>query len=109
MYPLSIMQKSKIAVTILYGSPGSGKTTLLSHILGSHQERKIAVIVNEFGDAAFLWSQAGKFLQFQQIGRFADPANAKTEIVFIGQNLDHTEIDTLVQTAAYSFAPIGNG
>lgn len=71
--------------------------------------RSKGIIAVEGSDAAFLWSQAGKFLQFQQIGRFADPANAKTEIVFIGQNLDRTEIDTLLQTAANSFAPTGNG
>ncbi len=61
--------------------------------------RSKGLIAVEGFDAAFLWSQAGKFLQFQQIGRFADPQNAKTEIVFIGQNLDRKMIDQLLKQA----------
>ena len=44
------MQKSAIPVTILTGFLGSGKTTLINHILEGQHGRKIAVIVNEFGE-----------------------------------------------------------
>lgn len=40
----------KIPVTVITGYLGSGKTTLLNHILGGQHGRKVAVIVNEFGE-----------------------------------------------------------
>lgn len=40
----------KIPVTVITGYLGSGKTTLLNHILTGQKDRKIAVIVNEFGE-----------------------------------------------------------
>ena len=41
---------AKIPVTIVTGFLGSGKTTLMRHILGNAEGRRIAVIVNEFGE-----------------------------------------------------------
>ena len=48
----SITQKvdRKIPVTVITGYLGSGKTTLLNHILTGQNKRKVAVIVNEFGE-----------------------------------------------------------
>jgi G3E family GTPase len=43
-------QQEKIPVTIVTGFLGSGKTTLVNHILKEQHGRKIAVIVNEFGE-----------------------------------------------------------
>lgn len=39
-----------IPVTIITGFLGSGKTTLINHILNVHNDNKVAVIINEFGD-----------------------------------------------------------
>jgi len=55
--------------------------------------RSKGLIAIENSDAALLWSQAGKYLNFEQIGRFQDPVNAKSEIVFIGQDLNRNWID----------------
>lgn len=42
--------RARIPATIVTGFLGSGKTTLLRHILDHAQGRRIAVIVNEFGE-----------------------------------------------------------
>jgi G3E family GTPase len=65
--------------------------------------RSKGLIAIEGTDSAFLWSQAGKHLQFQQIGRFQDPANARSEIVFIGQELDKEKISVMLRSALHSF------
>ena len=41
---------SRIPTTIVTGFLGSGKTTLVNHILANESGRRIAVIVNEFGE-----------------------------------------------------------
>lgn len=40
----------KIPVTVITGFLGSGKTTLVRHLLQNNQGRRIAVLVNEFGE-----------------------------------------------------------
>ncbi|EGW03963.1 COBW domain-containing protein 1 [Cricetulus griseus] len=42
----------KIPVTIITGYLGAGKTTLLNYILTEQHNRKIAVILNEFGEGS---------------------------------------------------------
>lgn len=44
------MQLHKIPATVVTGFLGSGKTTLLSHVLKQAKGKRIAVIVNEFGE-----------------------------------------------------------
>jgi cobalamin biosynthesis protein CobW len=44
---------SKIPATIVTGFLGAGKTTLLRHVISHAKGRRVAVIVNEFGDAGF--------------------------------------------------------
>ena len=43
---------AKVPVTIITGQLGSGKTTLLTYILTEQHNKKIAVILNEFGEGS---------------------------------------------------------
>jgi cobalamin biosynthesis protein CobW len=44
------MSIEKVPVTIITGFLGSGKTTLVRHLMLNSQGRRLAVLVNEFGD-----------------------------------------------------------
>jgi cobalamin biosynthesis protein CobW len=44
------MRLSKIPVTIVTGFLGAGKTTLIRHVLTHARGRRLALIINEFGD-----------------------------------------------------------
>jgi predicted AAA+ superfamily ATPase len=44
----------KVPITIVTGYLGAGKTTLLNYILTEQHGKKIAVILNEFGDCKYL-------------------------------------------------------
>lgn len=41
---------TKVPVTVITGFLGSGKTTLIRHLMRNPQGRRLAVLVNEFGD-----------------------------------------------------------
>ena len=47
---MSEINQQGLPVTIITGFLGSGKTTLLNQILQNNYDRKVAVLVNEFGD-----------------------------------------------------------
>lgn len=42
---------ARVPVTIVTGALGAGKTTLLNHLLTQTRDLKLAIVVNEFGDA----------------------------------------------------------
>jgi cobalamin biosynthesis protein CobW len=44
------MMNKKLPVTVITGFLGSGKTTLIRNLLTNNRDRRIAVIVNEFGE-----------------------------------------------------------
>jgi len=41
---------ARVPCTIVTGFLGAGKTTLIRHVLANAQGRRLAIIVNEFGD-----------------------------------------------------------
>ncbi|XP_027361482.1 COBW domain-containing protein 1 isoform X2 [Abrus precatorius] len=46
----SLSQQSSVGVTLITGYLGAGKSTLVNHILNSQHGKRIAVILNEFGE-----------------------------------------------------------
>ena len=44
------MQQPKIPATVISGFLGAGKTSLIRNLLGAADGRRIALIINEFGD-----------------------------------------------------------
>ncbi|MCI4679285.1 cobalamin biosynthesis protein CobW [Rhodoblastus acidophilus] len=44
------MRLAKIPVTIVTGFLGAGKTTLIRHVLANARGRRLALVINEFGD-----------------------------------------------------------
>jgi CCR4-NOT transcription complex subunit 2 len=48
--------RGKVPITIVTGYLGAGKTTLLNYILTARHGKKIAVILNEFGDCKHIVS-----------------------------------------------------
>jgi cobalamin biosynthesis protein CobW len=63
----------KLPVTIITGFLGAGKTTLLRHMLESASGRRIAVIVNEFGELGI----DGDILKQCSIGCSEEEANGR--------------------------------
>ena len=59
--PELVEEPTKVPLTIITGYLGSGKSTLLDHILTVQHGRKIAVIMNEFGDSSDIESECGCF------------------------------------------------
>ena len=53
----------KIPVTVITGFLGAGKTTLIHHLLQNNQQKRIAILVNEFGEVGI----DGELLRDSQI------------------------------------------
>ncbi|MDT9193299.1 MAG: cobalamin biosynthesis protein CobW [Limnospira sp. PMC 1240.20] len=64
----------KIPVTIITGFLGAGKTTLIRHLLQNNQGRRIAVLVNEFGEVGI----DGEILKSCQV---CDEEETETNII----------------------------
>ncbi|GAA5972091.1 hypothetical protein JCM3765_001289 [Sporobolomyces pararoseus] len=56
--PELVEESKKVPMTIVTGYLGSGKSTLLDYILKTQHGRRIAVIMNEFGDTSDIESKA---------------------------------------------------
>lgn len=50
MIDIAEIKAKRVKATILSGFLGAGKTTLINHIIRHNQDRKIAVLVNDFGE-----------------------------------------------------------
>ncbi|GAA6000666.1 hypothetical protein JCM10207_004600 [Rhodosporidiobolus poonsookiae] len=56
--PELVQQDARVPLTIVTGYLGSGKSTLLDYILKTQHGRRIAVIMNEFGDTSDIESKS---------------------------------------------------
>ena len=84
----------KIPVTVITGFLGAGKTTLLRHLLQNNQGRKIAVLVNEFGEVGI----DGELLRSCQV---CDEENEQSD-----QNIIELTNGCLCCTVQEEFYPI---
>jgi cobalamin biosynthesis protein CobW len=67
----------KIPVTVVTGFLGAGKTTLIRHLLQNNRGRRIAVLVNEFGEVGI----DGEFLKACQVCDDGETAEGGGNIV----------------------------
>ncbi|MEB3217828.1 MAG: cobalamin biosynthesis protein CobW [Nostocales cyanobacterium 94392] len=86
---------AKIPVTVITGFLGSGKTTLIRNLLQNNQGRRIAVIVNEFGELGI----DGELLQSCQVC----PEEESNDI--IGNNIYELTNGCLCCTVQEEFLP----
>ncbi|KAI5310147.1 hypothetical protein KEM55_001199 [Ascosphaera atra] len=68
-------KKKRVPITIVTGYLGAGKTTLLNYITTEQHGKKIAVIMNEFGDSADVEKSLTVQKDGQQVQEWLDLAN----------------------------------
>ncbi len=94
-----------IPVTILTGFLGAGKTTILNHILTSDHGKRIAVVVNEFGDIGiddrFIARSDGDIVELTNGCVCCSGRNDTMEVLLSlvarskkGEHIDHVIIET---------------
>ncbi|KAH0536142.1 hypothetical protein FGG08_006964 [Glutinoglossum americanum] len=72
---LADLNLRKVPITIVTGYLGAGKTTLLNYILGEQHGKRIAVILNEFGDSADIEKALTVNKDGQQVEEWLELAN----------------------------------
>lgn len=90
-----------IPVTLLTGFLGSGKTTLVNHLLTTHATRRMAVVVNEFGelgiDAALMANRTDDILELNNgcvcCASRGDLTRAVSRLVSAGGTFDHILVE----------------
>lgn len=92
---LSRQPMHKIPVTVITGFLGSGKTTTIRHLLQNNQGRKIAVLVNEFGEVGI----DGELLNSCQV------CEDETETVPVNNNIVELTNGCLCCTVQEEFLP----
>jgi len=90
---------SKLPVTVVTGFLGAGKTTLVRHLLQNNQGRRIAVIVNEFGEVGI----DGEILRDCQVCDEEDAA--QNEKSAVGNNILELANGCLCCTVQEEFLP----
>src|SRR6266436_2038894 len=94
------MRAEPIPVTIITGYLGSGKTTLLNNILSSEHDKRVAVIVNEFGQIGIVGNLIERRERFDHLvietTGLADPAPV-IQSFFVDENMrNQTVLDAVV-------------
>lgn len=88
---------AKVPITIVTGYLGAGKTTLLNYILTEQHGKKIAVILNEFGDCVF-----------SHLLMPCSLANARLAAIDIEKQLTVSDANS-TSVSAPPFVPLANG
>ncbi len=85
------MSGSRIPVTVVTGFLGAGKTTVLSHLIAESGGRRLAVAVNELGEASFEAVQ-GKGAEIRH-GTSEDFAPMLRDILARDEIIDHVLVE----------------
>ena len=82
------MSAPRIPVTIVTGFLGAGKTTLLSHLVGAAKQRRLAILVNEFGEVSI----DGAILRNHETPGHVEIHDASTGLVAYSEDEDFLPI-----------------
>ncbi|KAF2153286.1 cobW-domain-containing protein [Myriangium duriaei CBS 260.36] len=69
------LKVARVPISIITGYLGAGKTTLMNYILNERHGKKIAVILNEFGDSADIEKSLTVSQEGQQVEEWLELAN----------------------------------
>jgi cobalamin biosynthesis protein CobW len=97
---------TKIPVTVITGFLGSGKTTIIRHLLQNNQGRRIAVLVNEFGELGI----DGELLKSCQICPATDASETDvTDSLSVGTESVNSFVSNSVSNSVSNIYELTNG
>ncbi|KAK2759547.1 hypothetical protein FQN54_003026 [Arachnomyces sp. PD_36] len=99
---------SRVPITIVTGYLGAGKTTLLNYILTEEHGKKIAVILNEFGDSVDIEKSLTVSKDGQQAQEWLEVGNGDTGVAAIESLMERSGTFDYILLETTGLADPGN-